>query len=52
VELSAEPEANLRENGTRVAPLSALSWEIRGQGEKSLLHLWPSHHNLTRRVHQ
>jgi hypothetical protein len=61
VELSVELEANLRElasagpvelreNGARVAPLSALSWEVRGRGEKPLLHLWSSQHNLTRRV--
>lgn len=42
--------AELRENGGRVAPLSALSWEVRGRGEKLLLHLWSEHHNLTRRV--
>jgi len=61
VELSNELEANLRalastgpvelrENGARVAPLSALSWEVRGNSAKPLLHLWSGHHNLTRRV--
>jgi hypothetical protein len=61
VELSNELEANLRElasagpvelreNGTRVAPLSTLSWEVRGNDAKPLLHLWSEHHNLTRRV--
>jgi len=61
VELSRELEANLRElastgpvelreNGARVAHLSALSWEVRGQGAKPLLHLWSAQHNLTRRV--
>ena len=61
MELSLELEANLRElasagpvelreNGARVAPLSALSWEVRGHGEKPLLHLWSANHNLTRRV--
>lgn len=61
MELSNELEANLRElasagpvelreNGARVAPLSALSWEVRGNGAKPLLHLWSEHHNLTRRV--
>lgn len=61
MELSLELEANLRElasagpvelreNGARVAPLSTLSWEVRGNGEKPLLHLWSANHNLTRRV--
>jgi len=61
VELSLEREANLRglalagpvelrENAARVAPLPALSREVRGQGEKPLLHLWSAHHNRTRRV--
>ena len=61
MELSSELEANLRElasagpvelreNGARVAPLSTLSWEVRGSGEKPLLHLWSANHNLTRRV--
>ena len=61
MELSNELEANLRalasagpvelrENGARVAALSALSWEVRGSGAKPLLHLWSAHHNLTRRV--
>ncbi len=61
MELSNELEANLREfasagpvelreNGARVAALSALSWEVRGGGSKPLLHLWSEHHNLTRRV--
>jgi len=61
VELSGELEANLRElaaagpvelreNGARVAPLSTLSWEVRGTATKPLLHLWSARHNLTRRV--
>ena len=61
MELSSELEANLRElaaagpvelreNGARVAPLSTLSWEVRGSGTKPLLHLWSAQHNLTRRV--
>jgi hypothetical protein len=61
VELSSELEANLRElaaagpvelreNGARVAPLSTLSWEVRGNSAKPLLHLWSAQHNLTRRV--
>ena len=40
----------VRENGGRVAPLSALSWEIRGSGQKPLLHLWSEQYNLTRRI--
>jgi hypothetical protein len=61
VELAAELEASLREfatassvevreNGSRVAPLAGLSWEIRGASAKPLLHLWSEQHNLTRRV--
>jgi hypothetical protein len=49
-EFAAAGPAELRENGTRVAPLSTLSWEVRGNGEKPLLHLWSENHNLTRRV--
>ena len=49
-ELSLAGPVELRENGSRVAPLSSLSWEVRGNGEKPLLHLWSAHHNLTRRV--
>jgi hypothetical protein len=61
VELANELEATLREffavgpveireNGGRVAPTSAISWKIRGSGEKPLLHLWAEQYNLTRRV--
>ena len=61
MELAAELEASLRElaaagpvevheNGGRLAPLSALSWEIRGPGEKPLLHLWSEQYNVTRRI--
>ncbi len=61
MELSGELEANLRElasagpvelreNGARVAPLSTLSWEVRGSPAKPLLHVWSANHNLTRRV--
>jgi hypothetical protein len=61
MELAAEVEASLREfatggpvevreNGGRLAPLSVLSWEIRGAGEKPLLHLWSDQYNLTRRI--
>jgi Ser/Thr protein kinase RdoA (MazF antagonist) len=33
-----------------VAPLSTLSWEVRGKGEKPLRHRWSENHHLTRRV--
>ncbi len=49
-EFAAAGPAELLENGARIAPLSSLSWEVRGQGEKPLLHLWSENHNLTRRV--
>jgi hypothetical protein len=42
----AEP----RENGGRLAPLSRLSWEVRGADDKPLLHIWSEEYNLTRRV--
>jgi hypothetical protein len=61
VELATELEASLREfatassvevreNGSRVAPLAGLSWEIRAASGKPLLHLWSEQYNLTRRV--
>jgi hypothetical protein len=61
VELATELEASLREfatassvevreNGSRVAPLAGFSWEVRGASGKPLLHLWSEQHNLTRRV--
>ena len=49
-ELAAAGPVELRENGARVAPLSTLSWEVRGTATKPLLHLWSAQHNLTRRV--
>ena len=49
-EFSAGGPTEVRDNGARVAPLSALSWEIRGNGQRPLIHLWSEHHNLTRRV--
>lgn len=58
--LASEFEASLRELGVsaaieiresgRVARLSRLSWEVRGSGEKPLLHLWSEDYNVTRRV--
>jgi hypothetical protein len=61
VEFAAELQASLqefiasgvvevRENGGRVAPFSGMSWEVRGEGERPLLHLWSEQFNLTRRV--
>jgi hypothetical protein len=40
----------IRENGSRVTSASPLSWEIRGNAEKPLLHLWSENCNITRRV--
>jgi hypothetical protein len=60
VALASELEASLREfcvsaaievrESGRVARLSTLSWEVRGSGEKPLLHLWSDDYNVTRRV--
>jgi hypothetical protein len=61
MKLGAELEASLREfasagaaelceNGGRLAPLSKLSWEVRGSEDKPLLHIWSEQYNLTRRV--
>jgi hypothetical protein len=61
VEFSAELQASLqefvssgvvevRESDGRVASFSGMSWEVRGSGEKPLLHLWSEQFNLTRRV--
>jgi hypothetical protein len=33
-----------------LAPLSKLSWEVRGPDDKPLLHIWSEQYNLTRRV--
>jgi hypothetical protein len=44
-EFAAAGPAELRKNGARVAPLSTLSWEVRGHGEQPLLHLWSENHN-------
>jgi len=49
-EFAATAPVEVRENGGRVAPLAALSWEVRGAAEKPLLHLWSAECNLTRRV--
>src|SRR6266699_2805948 len=61
MKLAAELQASLqeftrsgvievRENGGCVAPFAGMSWEVRGEGEKPLLHLWSEQFNLTRRV--
>ncbi len=61
MELAVELQASLqeftrsgiievRENGGCVAPFAGMSWEVRGEGEKPLLHLWSEQFNLTRRV--
>ena len=49
-EFTASGVVEVRENGGRVAPFSGMSWEVRGDGEKPLLHLWSDEFNLTRRV--
>lgn len=49
-EFAAAGTAELRENGGRLAPLSKLSWEVRGSGDRPLLHIWSEQYNLTRRV--
>ncbi len=49
-EFAARGAVEVRENGSRVASLAVLSWEVRSAGAKPLLHLWSEHYNLTRRV--
>jgi hypothetical protein len=49
-EFTASGVVEVRENGGTVAPFSGMSWEVRGDGEKPLLHLWSEQLNLTRRV--
>ncbi len=49
-EFAAAGSVEVREGGTRLAPLSGLSWEVRGAAASPLLHLWSEQHNLTRRV--
>ena len=41
---------DLHENGGRTSFANGLSWEVRGDGEKPLLHLWAERFNVTRRV--
>lgn len=40
----------IRENGSRITAISPLSWEVRGDGGKPLLHMWAENCNVTRRV--
>ncbi len=40
----------IRENGSRITAISPLSWEVRGESGKPLLHLWAENCNVTRRV--
>src|SRR3984957_13297526 len=40
----------IRENGSRLTSASPVSWEVRGNSEKPLLHLWSENCNVTRRV--
>jgi hypothetical protein len=49
-EFTAAGAVEVRENGGRVASFSGMSWEVRGNSEKPLLHLWSEQFNLTRRV--
>jgi hypothetical protein len=49
-EFSSRGAVEVRENGSRVASLAVLTWEVRGAGVKPLLHLWSEQYNLTRRV--
>ncbi len=49
-EFTASGIVEVRENGGSVASFEGMSWEVRGDGEKPLLHLWSEQFNLTRRV--
>jgi hypothetical protein len=49
-EFTASGLIDIHENGGRVASFSGMSWEVRGGGERPLLHLWSEQLNLTRRV--
>src|SRR6266566_2537169 len=39
-EFTASGIVEVRENGGSIAPFSGMSWEVRGAGDKPLLHLW------------
>jgi len=49
-EFAASGIVEVREHGGSVAPFSGMYWEVHGEGEKPLLHLWSEQFNLTRRV--
>lgn len=49
-EFLASGPVEVHENGRRVASFSGMNWEVRGSGEKPLLHLWFERFTLTRRV--
>jgi len=49
-ELTASEVVEVCENGGSVAPFSGMSWEVRGDSEKPLLHLWSEQFSLKRRV--
>jgi hypothetical protein len=49
-QFTASGIVEVRENGGRVTPFSGMSWKVRGDAEKPLLHLWSEQLNLTRRV--
>jgi hypothetical protein len=48
--LLASGPIEIRESGGRITPTMPVSWEVRGAGEKPLLHLWAENCNVTRRV--
>ena len=49
-EILVQGTVEIRENGGRVTSVAPLSWEVRGDVEKPLLHLWSENCNVTRRV--
>lgn len=48
--LAESTSVEVRENGSRVATLGPMSWELRGAPAKPLLHLWSEQCNMTRRI--
>jgi hypothetical protein len=49
--ISSSPgTVEIRENGGRLTSVAPLSWEVQGDAEKPLLHLWSESCNVTRRV--
>ncbi|MGB7845772.1 MAG: hypothetical protein WBL63_09175 [Candidatus Acidiferrum sp.] len=49
-ELLVPGAIEIRESGGPITPAMPLWWEVRGAGEKPLLHLWAENCNVTRRV--